>query len=381
MALNKYADATFYLKGSGTKANKIYAQIPTDGDGDLTFSGDTIRTLVNSSSNWAEIAANLPRLDFQRSSCPAILIEPARTNLLRQSRALGTTPWTATNATVTENTTASPDGTTNADTVAFTALATARVNQTYALAVSTTYTYTVWAKVASGTQTFRLAYWDGAANQATADLTATTTWQRFDYTFTTAASFAGATIIRILNGTDAAAKSVIFWQTDLIVSSYPLSLIFTTTTALAVTTESATLGSIRTNGLIGSTVGSIYIEGKFNVEAGNINLFSLSDGTTANNIRITSDDIQAISASSSALVSNAFTADADGNWDGKVCITWNGSLISVHTDGSTIGTASFTAGASLSQFDLLGKNAPAWFDEIIFYDSAISATDANTLTT
>ena len=380
MAINKYTGSSFYLKGSGTKANKLYAQIPTDGNGDMTFTGSTIRTLVNSSNNWAEIAANLPRLDFQRSSCPSILIEPSHTNFLRQSRALGTTPWIATNATVTANTTSSPDGTTNADTVAFDALATARIGQTYALATSTTYTFTVWAKVASGTETFRLAFWDGAANQATADLTATTTWQRFTYTFTTAGSFAGSTIIRILNGTNATAKSVIFWQTDLVEGAYAFAPIFTTTTALAVTTESATLGSLRSNNLVGSTVGSLYIEGKFNVESGNINLFSLSDGTTTNNIRITSDDIQAISASSSALVSNAFTADADGNWEGKVCITWNGTLISVHTDGATIGTAAFTAGASMTQFDLLGKNAPAWFDEIIMYTTALSATDANSIT-
>jgi hypothetical protein len=378
--MNKYGDASFYLKGSGTKANKIYAQIPTDGDGDLTFTGSTIRTLVNSSGNWAEIAADLPRLDFQRGACPSLLIEPSRSNLLRQSRALGTSPWTETNATVTANTTVSPDGTTNADTVAFTAVATARINQSYALLTSTTYTFTVWAKVASGTETFRLAYWDGAANQATADLTATTTWQRFKYTFTTAASLPGATIIRILNGTDATAKNIEFWQTDLVQGAYALAPIFTDATALAVTTEDVTLGGLRTKGLIGSTVGSVYIEGKFNVEAGNINLFSLSDGTTNNNIRITSDDIQAISATSSALVSNVFTADADGNWEGKVCITWDGVLISVHTGGATIGTASFTAGASLSQFDLLGKNAPAWFDEIIFYPTALSATDANSIT-
>ena len=380
MPINKYTDASFYLKGSGTKANKLYAQIPTDGDGDMTFYGVTIRTLVNSSNNWAEIAADLPRLDFQRSSCPSLLIEPSHTNFLMQSRALGTSPWTATNSTVTANTTSSPDGTTNADTVAFDALATARISQSYALATSTTYTFTVWAKVASGTETFRLAYWDGATNQASSDLTATTTWQRFIYTFTTAGSFAGSTNIRILNGTNATAKSVIFWQTDLVIGDYAFAPIFTTTAALSVTFESATLGSLISNNLVGSTVGSLYIEGKFNVESGNIDLFYLSDGTTTNIIRINSDDIQAISAGSSALVSNAFTADADGNWEGKVCITWNGTSISVHTDGSTIGTASFTAGASMTQFKLLGKNAPAWFDEIIMYTTALSATDANLIT-
>jgi hypothetical protein len=67
------------------KAAKLYSQIPDSGDGDLTFARNSNATRVNSAG----------------------LIEKVRTNLILQSEAFNTT-WSATNATVTANTTSNP---------------------------------------------------------------------------------------------------------------------------------------------------------------------------------------------------------------------------------------------------------------------------------
>jgi len=59
--------------------------------------------------------ANLPRLDYLGSSCPRLLLEPQRTNLVLYSEQFDNAAWTKSNATITANAATSPDGYTNAD--------------------------------------------------------------------------------------------------------------------------------------------------------------------------------------------------------------------------------------------------------------------------
>jgi hypothetical protein len=61
--------------------------------------------------------ANVPRLDYLGSSCPRLLLEPQRTNLLNYSENFDNAYWSKTGATITANTTTSPDGYVNADTL------------------------------------------------------------------------------------------------------------------------------------------------------------------------------------------------------------------------------------------------------------------------
>jgi hypothetical protein len=127
----------------------------------------------------------------------------------------------------------------------------------------------------------------------------------------------------------------------------------------------------------------MYIKGKINVEAGNGSLFILSDGTTSNRIRITSDDIQCTTAGSSNLISNVFTADSEGYDDVNFAVRWNGTNAKVYLDGTAAaaGTVAFTAGAALTQFELNGKNDTSWIKEVLFYTTALSDADMITLTT
>jgi len=65
--------------------------------------------------------ANAPRLDYLGSTCPRLLLEPQRTNLVTYSEQFNNAAWTKFNATVTANNAVSPDGYTNADTIVITA--------------------------------------------------------------------------------------------------------------------------------------------------------------------------------------------------------------------------------------------------------------------
>jgi hypothetical protein len=115
-----YDDASLVLIPSAQKTSKVYSVKPTDGSGDLTFTRASTATRVNSSGLIEAVASNVPRLDYLGSTCPRLLLEPQRTNLLTYSEQFNNAAYTKTNLTITANTTASPDGTTNADTAATT---------------------------------------------------------------------------------------------------------------------------------------------------------------------------------------------------------------------------------------------------------------------
>ena len=89
-----YDDASLVVIPSGYKTSKVYAEKPTDGSGDLTFTrtGDTA-TRVNSAG----------------------LIEKVRTNINTYSEQLDNAAWTKQSTTVTANATTAPNNTLTAD--------------------------------------------------------------------------------------------------------------------------------------------------------------------------------------------------------------------------------------------------------------------------
>ena len=116
-----YSDASLIVTPNSVKAGKLYSIVPTDGTGDLTVTRATSATRVNSAGLIENVGANIARLDYTNGSCPSILVEPQRTNLLLQSSNF-TNGWTQEVTSVTANTTTSPDGNLTADTLAEIAL-------------------------------------------------------------------------------------------------------------------------------------------------------------------------------------------------------------------------------------------------------------------
>ena len=73
--------ASLLLIPSGYKALKLYSQIPTNGNGDLTWARTSTANRTNSSGNLELMATGVPRLSYMYGSCPSVLLEPQRTNL------------------------------------------------------------------------------------------------------------------------------------------------------------------------------------------------------------------------------------------------------------------------------------------------------------
>ena len=88
--MSYYDDASLVLIPSGVKAAKVYSQKPTNGTGDLTFSRASTATRTNASGLIEAVASNVPRLDYSDgATCPRLLLEPQRTNSIRNSSMVG----------------------------------------------------------------------------------------------------------------------------------------------------------------------------------------------------------------------------------------------------------------------------------------------------
>ena len=82
-------DASLIVTPNAEKAGKLYSIIPSNGNGDFSVTRATTATRVNASGLVENSPINEPRLDYSLGSCPNILLEPQRTNSIRNSTMVG----------------------------------------------------------------------------------------------------------------------------------------------------------------------------------------------------------------------------------------------------------------------------------------------------
>lgn len=101
-----------------TIGTKVYSVLPSNGDGDFTFTRATKATRINSQGLIEEVLSTRNRLNYslldgEVQECPHLLLEPARTNLISYSEDFSQSYWTKNGTSVTGSF-VSPDGTSNA---------------------------------------------------------------------------------------------------------------------------------------------------------------------------------------------------------------------------------------------------------------------------
>lgn len=118
--MSLYDKASLIMTPSGAKATKLYSHKPHNGNGDFTHDRNNgTATRVNKDGYIETVSADVPRLDYPLidgvvQDCPALLLEPSRTNHVQYSEAISS--WVNSGApTRTTNIAISPDGTTTAD--------------------------------------------------------------------------------------------------------------------------------------------------------------------------------------------------------------------------------------------------------------------------
>ena len=397
------------------KASKLYSQIPDSGLGDLTVTRATtptanLSTRVNASGFIELVNDNVPRLDYPlggiANGCPALLVEPAATNLTVQSENFGTT-WglvqlLAFGSGSVLNTTATldPYGTNLADfIVANAVLDQHRVDQTTVSAAGS-YTFSVFLKAGGyGFGRLRIGSIGATFNLTTGALSSTDTgivssiqsygngWYRC--IISKAASIANEIVrVNILqsgsgdfagNGT----SGIYIFGSQYELGAAASSYIPTTTQAITRSNEIMTKTSI--SSLIGQSEGSIYWDiaavGGVLTGTGNPELGVRNEAFT-NWIGLTSNAPSfpfRISATATGLGSLInYQANITS---GKAALAWSSAGLVLYVNGVSVATSATNPNFSFSRADIRGATMPFKANAFALYPTRLTDTQLQALTT
>jgi hypothetical protein len=222
---------------------------------------------------------NVPRIDYSNGSCPSILVEPQRTNLVLRSEEFENASWIKTNTTITANSIISPSGIQNADKIVeVNGGNTPRVISTPTLVIGTAYTLSFYLKSAERNQVravfegsaARSAYFNSTTGvvsviggSATASMSLLNNgWYRCLITITPTQTNGGFYIAtaennQIISSGDNT-KGIFIWGTQLEAGTNATSYI--PTVASTVTRNADVITNTNASTLIGQTEGSMYVE-------------------------------------------------------------------------------------------------------------------------
>jgi hypothetical protein len=239
------------------------------------------------------ITDNVPRLDYTDSSCPALLLEPQRTNLLTQSEYFGVWGINAGGiSSIEPNYAISPEGVENAYKVNFVVQGDSDLAlfKGHSVTGGATYAYSIYIK-GEGSDIgkdivvkSKRSGGDSASTITTQTLTGE--WVRVDFTTTYAANNTAANFFISSND----ATSCLIYGAQIEAGSYATSYIPTYGTSVTRNADAASKTGI--SSLIGQTEGTLFAE--FEINADNTNGFNrvlaVGDGTSNNRIFIFAQD-------------------------------------------------------------------------------------------
>jgi hypothetical protein len=367
---------------SGYKYQKVYSVLPTNGDGDLTFSRNNAGSRVNKNGLIEQVATYVPRLDYSDGSCPSLLLEPASTNLALYSEDFSQSNWSVFDASKSANSVVSPDGTLNGARI--TALS--GTNRAFQQVVSVSadplnnrvFTGSIYIKSSSVTSCF-LRVGSPTSNNA---ITISNEWQRFEAQYTLGATFTAVRLGVVLNN-EGDEVDVAFGQ----VEEKPFATSYIPTTS---GTQSRGADSAFKDGLssyISSTAGVLYAEfAALSNEDNTFRVFSLSDGGNINRIFIGFDSSNDVYASIGGEFIQDFTP-TDATDFIKAAIKYEDNNSKLFVNGNQISTTNTTAtvpsglnrlgfdsGAGSSRFHVKTK-------DLRVYNTALTDAELITLTT
>jgi hypothetical protein len=241
-----------------------------------------------------ETRLNIPRLDYSNGTCPSLLVEPQRTNLLTYSSSFDNSDWGKIGITAFANNTTAPNGTMSADKIAFTN--------------TNSYIYPTAVVSAITNNSFSYSVYAKADTQSAFNMligTPVGVWgANFDLTTQTATPFSGSGTSGKIESVDngwfrciltapipvvvyaeasigfpIAGGSLFFWGAQIEAGAYPTSYI--PTTSASVTRNADVISKTGISSLIGQTEGTIFFDGYFGNNSDEVYLFLQSTGSTS----------------------------------------------------------------------------------------------------
>lgn len=318
--MSTYTDASLIVTPNAKKAGKLYALKGAD----LDVVRATTATYVGSDGLIKTALANEVRFDYTNGSCPSILVEPQRTNLVLRSKEFDNAIWTKTaGVVVTSNSETSPDGTLTADTINFGA-SNRFVSQPTTLATGVVATGSIYVKGISG-QTIQLAV--GGVDVL---FTLNGNWQKLESTKT---SLNNVFNLNTFGG--ATARIISVWGAQLEAGEKATSYI--PTVESTVTRNADVISKSGISSLIGQTEGTIFVD--FNKTKNNLSILSIDNGTADNRIFLegtgTSTGLRVrITNSGTTTVDN--TSNVLQNGINKIALIYANNNVSLYRNGVLI---------------------------------------------
>jgi hypothetical protein len=332
-----------------------------------------------------ETRLNIPRLDYSNGTCPSLLVEPQRTNLLTYSSSFDNAAWTKVQTTTSANVAVSPSGIQDADKLI--PNTTSNIHYSFQNISDTIapWTFSVYAKADGYNRIILNAYNTNFVgfNLTTGTIESTlgigvtsaniedagNGWYRCSITSTSTSSGVAMTMsvfnaaytngnvnpIFSGNGTD----GVLVWGAQFESGSYPTSYI--PTTSASVTRNADVISKTGISSLIGQTEGTLFVDFIAEGFADFGTPLCINDGSTANSIWITTfgnGDIRGeVFGSSNVQATFTYSGGVVGQRY-KLALVYKANDFAMYVNGNLIGTdLSGTLPINLSRVDFDYANA------------------------
>jgi hypothetical protein len=382
-----------------TVGGSVYSVLPSNGDGDFNFSRASAATRINAQGLIETVAVgdnrlNYPLLDGTVQTCPHLLLEPQRTNVVPYSQTLSN--WGQTNVVSTDNAIISPDGTLNASKITDDS-----VNSTHRIILSSTTsasgeaTYSVFLKKGTMTTCFVNLFSGATIANASVDLEngtisgATGTnhkieqypndWYRVSIQGTLANTSTFVYVyVKQLAGYIGNGDYIYAWGAQLEEASYPTSYIVSNsgsaTTRLAEVCDGSGNASTfnDSEGVLMAQVSTI--------STNENSCISINDSSLVNRVELLwfSDGklyTQVGNSGQTAIDSNTLM--------NKISVRWNSGTYYLWVNGFSIFSDTYTSLSGLNSLDFLRQGSYTFkgkTKQIQVFDSALTDSELETLT-
>ena len=379
-----------------TVGGSVYSVLPSNGDGDFDFSRASAATRINAQGLIETVAIgdnrlNYPLLDGRVQTCPHLLLEPQRTNLIPYSEDFSNAAWVKTGLTVNTNQTLSPDGTLNADEVNITVANAHYLFDSISVSALTNYTFTFYVKKGTATDVsysiLNAVNFTNIVNTTSYfNQISDTDWTRISVEFTTPS---GCTSIRVYPLRDGSSIGTVYiYGASLEEGSYPTSYIVSNsgsaTTRLAEVCDGSGNASTfnDSEGVLMAQIGALANDGTYRV-------FGLSDGTGNNRIIIyynpNINNIELFIASGGSAQTTLSVTLSDVKLFQKVAVKYKINDISLWINGFELRTdTNATMPIGLNELLFNGNNGVEPFygktKQVQYFDSVLTDSELETLT-
>ena len=299
---------------SGYKSSTAYGVLPNLAAADFSLTRASSGSRLNKDGLLEVETSNIPRLDYSQGSCPTLLLETSKTNLVAYSEDL--TQWTKSNSSVTANAILDPKGTNNGFLVSLDTSA-AYLNKVANFLAEPT-TFSVYLKSPTVAGTFPLNWYAANGGGHHRELVnVTTEWQRIELNFTPTGL--GTRFVYIgdnRGGLGETLSSVYAWGAQVESNSFATSYIPTTSSTV---TRSADTGIVTgdLSSYINSTEGVLEIKVSRSIPKNTVISISSSLTSDNNSIRLGFTDSATVllhqieSGGTSVVTSTPSTISAD----------------------------------------------------------------------